>query len=352
MIRIILAAGRLDIRECVESAIGTDAQMEIVGITQDGMRAVGLARELRPDVIVMGIQLHRLDGLQATKEIMAEMPIPVVLVTHPSDAHMTELSPLALRAGAVALAPAPLQKNRSADQTEITRFLSTIRAMSQVKVVRRWRDRQDPNEPLVGRAVSRSTLPRIVGLAASTGGPAAIQSILTRLPGGFQAPILIVQHMSTGFVNSVAAWLDAAVQLRVKVAEDGEPLRPATAYFAPDGYQLGLASRSRILVANEPPIGGFRPSGTYLFASIARVFGRESLAVILTGMGEDGIAGLRAVRQAGGTVIAQDEASSIVFGMPKAAIDAGLANSVLPLDRIAQEIIARTEGSGSGVLRS
>ncbi|TIS55694.1 MAG: response regulator [Mesorhizobium sp.] len=340
MLRVILATSRLDIRDSILKAIATDKQIEIVATAFNGAEAVEKTKELRPDLVLLGVSLQTLDSLEATKEIMIEAPTPIVLVFSVPDPRAVELSVRALEAGALAVTPAPPQKSGSADGAAVRKFLSTLRAMSQVKVVRRWRDRPNLKTGSKRLPTGNKSSPRIVGIAASTGGPAAVQSILAKLPRDFPAPILIVQHIASGFIEGVASWLDAAIALKVKVAEDGELLAPHVVYLAPDGHHLGVASRSRIVVADDPPINGFRPSGTYLFASMARVFGSEAVGIILTGMGNDGADGLRAVYEVDGTVLAQDETSSVVFGMPKAAIDAGIAHRVLPLDEIARTMIS------------
>ena len=181
---------------------------------------------------------------------------------------------------------------------------------------------------------------RLVAIAASTGGPAVLQRVLSDLPGDFPAPVLVVQHIATGFVHGLADWLNASSSLRVKVAEDGEALEPHVAYLAADGRHLGTRAPGRIELSDEPPVGGFRPSGTYLFESAARLRGPAVAAVILTGMGSDGVAGLHKVREAGGTVLAQDEESSVVFGMPGDAVVAGLVDTVLGVEEIAPRLVA------------
>jgi two-component system chemotaxis response regulator CheB len=179
----------------------------------------------------------------------------------------------------------------------------------------------------------------VVAIATSTGGPAALQRVFSGLDARFPAPILVVQHITPGFADGLATWLGSVCPLRVRTARHGEPLGPGTVYLAPDGRHLGISGHAAAL-SDAPPIGGFRPSGTHLFESAARAFGAATVAVILTGMGDDGLEGLRAVRHAGGRVIAQDEDSSVVFGMPGAAIAAGLADAVLPLDAIAGRLAA------------
>ena len=174
----------------------------------------------------------------------------------------------------------------------------------------------------------------LVAIAASTGGPAAIHRILTTLPADFPVPILVVQHISRGFGPGFAGWLDKASPLNVKLAKEGEVLRPGTVYVAVDDHHLCLSSSRKIHLSTAPAVGGFRPSGTVLFESAAKVFGPSAVAVILTGMGRDGVDGLRAIRRAGGRTIAESEATAVVYGMPAAAVRAGLADFILPLDEV------------------
>ncbi|MBP1886657.1 chemotaxis protein CheB [Sinorhizobium mexicanum] len=342
MTRILLATATPGLEQLVKRAAATDAAVELVGVARSGKDAVRTAGRLLPDIVAM--ELRDDDTAETVREIMIIAPTPVVMVSYQDGSQLGAMSARALEAGALAVIPAPIASGTSLEQAAIDKFLSTIKAMAQVKVVRQWRKKTSGDLPVEGatRPVARSPV-GIVAIAASTGGPAAIRSILRELPADFPAPILIVQHMSDGFIDGVAASLDATVALKVKVGVNGERLRPGTVYLAPDSHQLGVSGKSRLRVADEAPIQGFKPSGSYLFGSIARAFRAESLAVILTGMGDDGTEGLRALHVAGGKVIAQDEKSSVVFGMPKSAISAGLVDFILPVEEIARKIAALAE---------
>jgi two-component system chemotaxis response regulator CheB len=181
--------------------------------------------------------------------------------------------------------------------------------------------------------------PRLIAVAASTGGPSALHLILRALPASFPLPITVVQHIAHGFTGALAGWLQQGCRVRVRVAEDREPLCGGVVYLAPDDRHLGVDDR-RVALSDDPKIGAFRPSANHLFESAAREYGASAVAVILTGMGTDGVAGLRHVRAAGGRVLAQDEESSVVFGMPAGAIRAGLADAVLNPQRIADHLTA------------
>ncbi|HSN92628.1 MAG TPA: CheB methylesterase domain-containing protein, partial [Anaeromyxobacteraceae bacterium] len=185
--------------------------------------------------------------------------------------------------------------------------------------------------------------PRVVGIAASTGGPAALAKILAGLPAGYALPILVVQHIAQGFERGLAHWLDQESPLEVRIAVHGEPIRPGTVYLAPDGLHLGVA-RECVDLTDGAPVRGFRPSGTRLFESLAREYGGAAAGVVLSGMGDDGADGLKAIRERGGYTAAQGPVSSVVFGMPRAAIDRGAAAVTLELEDIAGALVRLARG--------
>jgi two-component system chemotaxis response regulator CheB len=214
--------------------------------------------------------------------------------------------------------------------------------MADVKVVRHHRTSAKPERRPLKSSPAPHTPVSICAVATSTGGPPALQKIFSGLPANFPVPILVVQHIASGFTDGLANWLDSSLALTVKVAEIGERLRPSTIYLAREDYHLGVARDGTALLSRAAAIEGFRPSATFLFRSVAEVYGNRTLALILTGMGRDGVEGLRAVRQAGGTIFAQDEASCVVYGMPGAAVAEELVDQILPLDRLTKALLART----------
>jgi two-component system chemotaxis response regulator CheB len=339
MIRVLIAEDSVTVREMLAEILSSDPQIQIVGLAKDGLEAVEMAKALRPDLITMDIQMPKLDGFEATRRIMAEAPVPIVIVSAAVDPSSVEISMRALRVGALAVARKPGGSSSPAFGEISRQLIGAVKAMAEVKVVRRWPDREANGQhvQIVGSAPPRRQ--KVVAIAASTGGPAALHRLFSELPPNFPLPILLVQHIADGFVGGFAAWLNAASALRVKIAEAGELLVPKSIFVAPDDRHLGVSPRSEIVLSSAPPVGGFRPSASFLFESVAASFGTSALTVILTGMGRDGVDGLRAVRAAGGTVLAQDEASSTVFGMPAEAIAAGLVDMVLPLAAIAPRIV-------------
>jgi two-component system chemotaxis response regulator CheB len=340
MIRTLLAEDSPTARVLLTEVLQSDPELRVVGVAKDGFEAVTMTKQLLPDVVVMDLHMPEMNGLDATKQIMVEAPTPIVIVTASGDAREVAVSMHALRAGALTVMPKPMGPGSHDFEESARQFLKTVKAMSQVKVVRRWATSKLSDRP--SRPAPPSDMPpgppRILAVAASTGGPAALYRIFSELPGNFPLPILVVQHIAHGFVEGFAAWLNTGTPLAIRVAKHGEALSPRTVYLASDDQHLGLIDRSTLAISTAPPVGGFRPSASFLFESVGRLYGRAAIAVVLTGMGQDGLEGLRVVRDMGGRVIAQDEESSIVFGMPGAAVEAGLADFTLPLSAIAFRI--------------
>lgn len=336
MIRALIADDSQTARALLGALLASDPEVEIVAEARDGNEAVELTTLHRPDVVTMDIQMPGMGGFEATGRIMRAQPTPIVICSS-LDVRDVTVSLEALRAGALAVLPKPGAGSAQFEQ-ESRHFVATVKAMSRVRIVRRDKGSAIPLVAERAPLPRPAPAPRVVGITASTGGPAALHQILRSLPADFPLPILLVQHIAIGFAEGLAQWLNGASKLQVQVARAGARATPGTVWVAPDNQHLGIDASGRLLLSDEGPIGGFRPSGTYLFQSIAQAFGGASLGVVLTGMGRDGTDGLRALRQAGGVVIAQDEATSDVFGMPRAVITQGLADHVLPLGAIANHL--------------
>jgi len=341
VLRVLVADDSPVARNLLKGILDADRNLQVVGEAKNGAEAVEMVRRLKPDVVTMDVQMPGMDGLQATEEIMVASPTPIVVVSSTITLNDAEKSMDCIRAAGALAAICKPASPQSNDFIQSARLLvETVKSMASVKVIKRIRrDVRQSIAPVVPQA---STREEVLAIAASTGGPYALDRILSALPADFPLPILVVQHISAGFTDGFVSSLQHGVSLNVKVASDGERLCTGTVYVGPETHHLG-ANKSRIQLLDVPPIGGFRPSATALFESVASAFRDSAIAVILTGMGEDGVEGLRSLRQAGGHIIAQDKESSVVFGMPGAAIDAGVVNTVLPLDAIANYLVARVK---------
>lgn len=331
MIRVVIADDMEASLRLLEAIFALEPGFEIVGRAKDGREAVDLALRTRPDLVTMDIVMPVMNGFDATLRIMTDCPTPIIVVSG-QDVSSVGFALNAMKAGALAVVPKPPAPDDPAFEEQARHLLTMARAMAGVKLLPRVQPAR-PGGPAPAARPHR-TRARVVAIAASTGGPPALSRILSELPADFRAPLLVVQHIAEGFAEGLAKWLGESSPLRVKVGEDGEPLAPGTVYLAPDRRHLGVQG-DRIALSDAPPIDGFKPSGTYLFESVARSFGPAALGLILTGMGRDGVQGLATLHAAGGTVVAQDKESSVIFGMNGEAVLGGLTDEVLPLDALA-----------------
>jgi len=341
--------------------------IQVIGTALDGVEAVRRAAELRPDVITMDIHMPRLNGLEATRQILQIAPIPIVIVTASVNRPDMDLSFEAMRVGALSV----VKKPGLGDIEACEQFIQTVRLMADVPVVRRWNRggektamRQAPpansatvalasalpalgvSEPAIRLREDPKNSWQVIGIASSTGGPSALVSALKPLPADYPLPILVVQHITRGFAGSLAEWLNGELKMLVRVAEQGEAPLPGTVLISPDDRHMQISDRGAILLHSSPPYKGLRPSANYLFFSLARVYGKRAIGVILTGMGDDGVEGLTELHRQGGLVLAQDEASSVVYGMPREAAARKVVDHILPVDRFGPTLLQLTEQGG------
>jgi two-component system chemotaxis response regulator CheB len=336
MIRIMVAEDSAVARAVLIDLIREGGGFEIAGAADDGDTAVAMAESLRPDIILMDVYMPRLNGMEATRRIMETNPVPIVMTSANFEANEAELTFAALEAGALAIVRKPTGPVQPAFERTADQMLRTLRTMAGVRVVRRWPKRA--TAATVPAVVERRDAVEIVAIGVSTGGPKVLADILGGLPGDLSAPVLVVQHMAVGFIDGLVRWLEKKTSLKVRCAVDGEKARAGTIYIAPDGAQFGVNSGRRVALTDGPAENGFCPSASHLFRSVAEVYGRSALGILLTGMGTDGAAGLLALRRAGGMTVVQDDASCVVFGMPGEAIKLGAAEQILPPDKIAELI--------------
>ena len=339
VIRVLLVEDSPVERELLRFLLSSDPQLQVVGIAHDGAEGVAAACRLHPDVIVMDIHMPGLDGFAAARQIMESCPTRIIMVTASTQADEVAASFRVLEAGALTVLAKPVGPGNADFTALAAEFIQTVKLMAEVPVVKRWPARPKAAPPrLPAPPGGLPVAVRLVALGASTGGPLALQEILVRLPADFPVPLLIVQHISTGFAAGFAEWLDKASGFPVHLATHGELPRAGRAYVAPDGVHLGLGPDGRLDLADAPAEHGSRPSVSYLFRSVAAACGPAAIGVLLTGMGRDGAQELLAMRQAGAVTLAQDRDSSIIFGMPGAAVQLDAANYVLPPPAIAKTL--------------
>lgn len=343
-IKVLVADDSPTARQLLRAILEADGHFTVIGEAVNGQEAIAMNGRLSPDLIIMDVHMPVLDGLEATKEIMAYAPTPIVVVSAPGNTQDLNLSLSATQAGALIALVKPAGPSSPRFAEDSAELIRMARALSQVKVVRRWNPGLASSAP---QRASKRSVPasvQVVAIAASTGGPPALRRVLIDLPNDFPVPILIVQHIARDFAAGFAEWLRGATALHVKLAQHGEIARAGTVYVAPDDRHLGIASDGRLLLSMGPPDNGFRPSADQLFVSTAKAYGRGMLGVIMTGMGSDGADGAAAARRLNAFVIAQNEQTSVVYGMACEAVKRGGVDEIVPLDKIATRILAIVRG--------
>ena len=345
IIKVAVVLSSPIIKDLLATILQNDRDIHVIG---NGLRhkdAIELVKSRHPDILLLEYRSPDISGLEVIRRVMREAPLPIILIYDNLTTDEKELTFTALQAGAIAALKVP-DKN---DTEEHSNFLRIVRNVVGVPVIHHWghsqADRVNNASNLhAPSAHTEETIQSIarnisdietIGIAASTGGPGALTRILTGLPKTFPVPVLIVQHISNGFEIGFSEWLKKQVQLDVTVVSRQEALRPGTIYLAPEDCHLEIPVRGMVTLSKDSPYKGLRPSANQLFHSLAKTYESSCLGVILTGMGDDGLHGLMTLHQSGGFVIAQDEASCAVFGMPKEAIRNNVVNEVLSLEQIA-----------------
>lgn len=338
-IRVVVVEDSFFMCKVIMNILNADPEIYVVGTARNGQEAVALVMDLKPDIVTMDVHMPVMDGLEATKQIMAYHPTPILIISASVTKDGMEKIFKAIYYGALDI----LDKSRLellGDKKFGEELIEKIKLLSRIKVVVHPLARLEKTKKVLRVHAQRATeaLDKIVAIAVSTGGPYALLEVLKRLPKDFPCGLVISQHIISGFLEGLVEWLDAECQIRVKVAEDGEKIQRGVAYLAPCDLQMRIEPGGRIRISDDPPRGGHKPSGDVLLESVALAYGQNAVGVILTGMGSDGAEGLRLIKEKAGQTIAQDEKTSVIFGMPKAAIDLGIVDAVLPVGEIAERI--------------
>lgn len=344
IIRVLIVEDSPLMSKVLVNLLNSDSQIIVVGVAHDGREAVELVPTLKPDIITMDIHMPRMDGFEATREIMAYNPTPILIIsTSVFKAGMNKVFK-AISYGALDV----IEKGAleiSADEMSKRQLIEKVKFLSMVKVIHHPIAKLDKGRHIKVVEVPKASMEgRVVAIVASTGGPQALLEILKSFPENFPCGIVVVQHITSGFAEGLVDWLDTECHIRVKIAEDSEEIKPGIAYLAPCDVQMRVEEGGRIHITNEAAYDGHRPSGDVLLESVARIYKEKAIGVILTGMGRDGAMGIKVMKDYHGQTIAQDEKSCVVFGMPKVAIEMGGVDKILPLGEIAEEVVRMLEG--------
>ena len=336
-LRVLVVDDSLFMRAAIARLLGSDGRFEVVGQARDGREAVDKVLELSPDVVTMDFNMPLLNGAEAVREIMARRPTPVLMFSAHTVQGARETMD-ALGAGAVDFVSKPageVSPDLSGIADELTGKLMAAagarpQALAPLRQAKPARPAQLTTWPPTG--------PRVLVIAVSTGGPAALSRVIPALQADIKFSVVIVQHMPARFTATLAERLNALSAVSVREARDGDRPIAGVVFVAPGDRHLEVTERGFLRLADGPPVNGCRPSADVTMAGAARAFGQRAIGLVMTGMGRDGAAGLAAIRRGEGVTLAQDQASSVIYGMPKAAVDAGVVDEVLPLDRIARRL--------------
>lgn len=338
-IKVLVAEDSTIIRMFLVHLLESDPQISVIGAVGDGQAALDFVQKNKPDVVLMDVHMPRMDGFEATRRIMGTCAVPIVMCSATSYAKDIVTSFQAMEAGAIACVEKPYGREQGDFEATAAHLLETVKLMSEVKVVRRSGYSRSAT-PAARPAQHTPARIKLIGIGASTGGPPVLQTILGALPKDFPVPVLIVQHIAHGFMSGMAEWLSHTTGWQIHIASYGTHPLPGHAYLAPDDFHMGIGTDGRIVLTREEPVNHLRPAVSFLFRSLAATVGPNAVGVLLTGMGQDGAAELKLMKDKGAVTIAQDEESSVVYGMPGVAVNLGGATHVLAADKIAAALVA------------
>ncbi|MFA6403503.1 MAG: chemotaxis-specific protein-glutamate methyltransferase CheB [Salinivirgaceae bacterium] len=340
MIKVLIVDDSKVIQEFLDHLLSTDCEIKVVGIASSGNEAIEMAKTKSPDVITMDIQMPWMDGYEATRTIMETHPTRIIIVSENAIEPQSKNRYQESGALAVVIRPAPFELLKyEAFQKEL---ILSIKLMSEIKVVKlfpRSRKVLIPPNPIIKLTEDDKNRIRVIAIGASTGGPNVLQIILSKLPPDLSVPILIVQHIAPGFIQVFQKMLSSSSGIKLKIAQEGEKIMAGFGYIAPDNFHMGVTNDGKIILSNQPPENGSKPSVGFLFRSVANAFGPNALGVLLTGMGKDGADELKDMKNKGALTVVQNEESSVVFGMPGEALRIGASNTSLSPERIAKVLV-------------
>ncbi|MBF0492524.1 MAG: chemotaxis-specific protein-glutamate methyltransferase CheB [Deltaproteobacteria bacterium] len=349
VIRILVVEDSPLVATILKGLLGSDPDLLVVGVARDGEEALRLIPRVKPDLITMDLYMPGMNGVEATRRIMIEYPTPILILASALTGEKKVEAFQAMAYGALDLIGKDLYNGDEIDETTRKTLIDKIKHLARVTVSRRSPTLIPKTSPLSRKPLRsaegttqiprRDTSEKLIGIVSSTGGPAILAALFSKLPADFPAPIAVVQHVMPDFCAGLVAWLNEQTPLSVKLATDNDLLRAGNIYLAPPDIHMGLNSFHRVQLRQGPPLEFVKPSGTLLLNSIAENYRSLGMGIVLTGLGVDGALGLKAMRDAGGYTIAQDEASSVACWMPREAVRLGAASCVVPADEIADKMI-------------
>ena len=347
-IKVLIVEDTLVAQKLLKGLVENDNRFELIGIAQDGKQAIEFVAKLKPDVVSMDILMPIMDGVEATRKIMQDYPVPVVIVSSFYQTSEIDMAMRVLDAGAVTILPRPYGPGHSKYLQTAKKYLNTLKLMSEIRVIRRKEEKviltiQAPKPATQPLSKKPSAKIQAVAIGASAGGPQGLNTILSGLPKNFPLPVFIVQHIDPHFAEGFALWLNSTSGIPVSIAIEGEKALAGHAYLPPGDHHLTVLKDGVMSLSKDVPIKGLRPSVDVLFKSLAPVYGKNIIAVLLSGMGKDGAMEMKNLHDLGAFTIAQEENSCLVYGMPGEAVKIGAVSKILSPENIVIEILNLTE---------
>ncbi len=344
MITVLIVEDSRVVSEYLYYILSKDPQIQVIGNVSNGKAAIDFIEKMKPDVITMDVDMPIMNGLEATKIIMSSNPIPIIIVTASRNANQIAFSIEALAAGALSVIGKPVGLSHPLAEEQGQKLVTLVKLMAEISVVKRKvksaaKVIQAPEHPKFKQSVNRHSIPELVVIGVSSGGPQTLQVVLAEITDQFPVPIVIVQHIAQGFLPGLVTWLGKSLKIPVRIAGESERLLPGAIYFAPDGHFMGVTKRGHVKMEKNTEKNGLCPSVAYLFRSAAKEYGSKALGIILTGMGSDGAKELKLMRDAGAETIAQSKDSALIFGMPGVAVELGAAKYVLSAEEIGKFLV-------------
>lgn len=345
MIKVLIVDDSKVTIELLKYILRDEPDIQVIGTANNGFEAIEFIINNKPDVITMDVNMPKMGGIEAIRNIMSTTPVPIIIVSSSLNPYDVKDLYTAMEAGAVSVIEKPCSVGVPQHEVMAKNFIESIRLMSEIKVVKRWNKKIDietnPNIDKISKKINPDI--KIVVIGVSTGGPPVLQAILSSLPKNFPFPILVVQHISEGFLLGLVEWLNEKSGLNIKIAENAEIVESGNVYFAPNNFQMKVSKIGRIILTDDAPENNIKPSVSYLFRSIAQEYKKNAIGILLTGMGRDGAIELLEMREAGAVTIAQNKESSTIFGMPGEAVKLNAAKYILSPDKILEMLMQYVE---------
>jgi two-component system chemotaxis response regulator CheB len=336
-IRVLVVDDSDLVREMIREILSFEPGIKVIGEAGDGARAIAMVKELKPDIVTMDIEMPVMGGLEAIERIIAECPTPILVVTAVTGVRTAFA---AVSKGALDVIEKPDITTENAQKLiNKIKMLARVDVTAHLLTMRRHKSNA-VNNPAVSE--TEASLKRVVAIAASTGGPQAIHFILSQLPAAYPVPIVITQHIAEGFTQGMVDWLNSSTPLSVLVAGNGDCLTAGNVYVNPAEHSMRITAQGMIILGEKVSGQLYNPSCNIMLESVATAYQKSAIGLILSGMGDDGASGIQAIRKAGGTTLAQDAKSSVIYGMNRIAVERGIVNRVLPLSEIPAKLLRLT----------